>query len=173
MNNKKIKVMNLAAPCGIYCGTCRQYLVLQKNLLQERGFKRGCEGCRIRNKNCTFIKKDCAKIRKMESNFCFECEEFPCANLIDLNDIYIEEREMEVFIGKKVYEKLIALSKGNNSFKDVGNAFIELFKIRKMTFPMGSIFKELESFITLFDGKPERYEAFIELCPECKLPKSR
>ena len=90
MRKKKIKEINLAAPCGIYCGTCRQYLVLKKNLLEERGFKRGCEGCRIRNKNCKFIKKDCAKIRNNKSDFCFECEEFPCANLIDLSDIYVE-----------------------------------------------------------------------------------
>ncbi|NVM00767.1 MAG: DUF3795 domain-containing protein [Candidatus Helarchaeota archaeon] len=90
MNEKKIKEMNLAAPCGMYCGTCRQYLVLKKNLLKERGFKRGCEGCRIRNKNCVFLRKFCAKIRKKEIDFCFECEEFPCENRKKIDDIYSE-----------------------------------------------------------------------------------
>ena len=28
----------LAAPCGLYCGTCRQYLLLKKDLLEERGY---------------------------------------------------------------------------------------------------------------------------------------
>ncbi|MFX0138614.1 MAG: DUF3795 domain-containing protein [Candidatus Hodarchaeota archaeon] len=90
MDEKKIKEMNLAAPCGMYCGTCRQYLVLKKNLLEERGFKRGCEGCRVRNKNCTFLRKFCAKIRKKEIDFCFECEEFPCEDRKRIDDIYSE-----------------------------------------------------------------------------------
>ena len=90
MNEQKIKEMNLAAPCGMYCGTCRQYLALKKNLLEEKGFKRGCEGCRVRNKNCTFIRKFCAKIRKKEIDFCFECEEFPCEGRKRIDDIYIE-----------------------------------------------------------------------------------
>ena len=45
---------NLAAPCGIYCGACRQYLLWKKDLLEERGYKMGCKGCRIRNKNFAF-----------------------------------------------------------------------------------------------------------------------
>jgi len=78
--------INLAAPCGIYCGACRQYLLKKKDLLEERGYKQGCDGCRIRNKNCAFIRRDCSAIRKKEFNFCYECNDFPCDNLemIDL-----------------------------------------------------------------------------------------
>ena len=79
---------NLAAPCGIYCGACRQYLVLKKNQLKQRGFKRGCEGCRIRNKNCVFIRRDCPALKKNQIEYCYECEMFPCQNLQKMDDLY-------------------------------------------------------------------------------------
>jgi len=79
---------NLATPCGIYCGACRQYLMKKKNILEERGFKQGCDGCRIRNKNCAHIKKDCEWYKKKKVQFCYECDEFPCAKLVRLDDIY-------------------------------------------------------------------------------------
>ena len=72
---------NLAAPCGLYCGTCRQFLLRKKDLLEERGYKTGCKGCRIRNKKCAFIRRDCPTLRKQEVEFCYECEKFPCQNL--------------------------------------------------------------------------------------------
>lgn len=81
---------NLAAPCGIFCGACRQYLVLKKDLLEERGFKKGCEGCRIRHKNCVFIRRDCPALRKNELQYCYECENFPCQNLKKIDKLYRE-----------------------------------------------------------------------------------
>lgn len=82
------KEINLAAPCGMYCGTCRHYLARSKGLLKERGLKHGCEGCRIKDKNCAWIKKDCVSLRKKEIDFCFECKEFPCMNLKKLDQRY-------------------------------------------------------------------------------------
>ena len=79
---------NLAAPCGVYCGACRSYLLLKKDLLEERGYKSGCNGCRIRNKKCSYIKRDCALIRKNEIEFCYECNTFPCSNLKRLDEMY-------------------------------------------------------------------------------------
>ncbi|MFW9876521.1 MAG: DUF3795 domain-containing protein [Candidatus Thorarchaeota archaeon] len=81
---------NLAAPCGIYCGACRQYLPWKKDLLEERGYKMGCKGCRTRNKNCTFIRKDCYALRKNELDYCYECEQFPCQNLQKIDSQYQE-----------------------------------------------------------------------------------
>ena len=81
---------NLAAPCGIYCGFCRQYLVLKKDQLKQRGFKLGCKGCRIRNKNCAFIRRDCVALKKKELEFCHECEKFPCQKLNILDSQYQE-----------------------------------------------------------------------------------
>jgi len=82
---------NLAAPCGIYCGACRQYLLLKKNLLEERGYKTGCKGCRIRNKKCAFIRRDCALLRNKEISFCYECDEFPCQKLQKIDSQYQEK----------------------------------------------------------------------------------
>ena len=81
---------NLAAPCGVYCGACRSYLLFKKDLFKERGYKSGCRGCRIRNKNCSFIKKDCIYIRKNEIEFCYECENFPCLKLKTLDEKYVK-----------------------------------------------------------------------------------
>ena len=81
---------NLAAPCGIYCGFCRQYLLWKKDLLEERGYKVGCKGCRIRNKNCAFIRRDCLALKKKELDYCYECEQFPCQKLQKIDSQYQE-----------------------------------------------------------------------------------
>ena len=76
---------NLAAPCGMYCGGCRQFLE------REKGFKKGCEGCRVRHKNCAFIRRDCLPIRDGTFLFCFECGHFPCDNLKRMEKKYNEK----------------------------------------------------------------------------------
>jgi hypothetical protein len=81
MSHHKFSEINLAGPCGIYCGTCRHYLARAKGLLKEKNLKHGCRGCRIQDKNCAWVKRDCAFIRKKQIVFCFECQDFPCANL--------------------------------------------------------------------------------------------
>ncbi|MFX1453947.1 MAG: DUF3795 domain-containing protein [Promethearchaeota archaeon] len=97
---------NLAAPCGIYCGACRQYLLLKKDLLEERGFKVGCRGCRIRNKNCAFIRRDCPALRKKELDYCYECEHFPCQNLQRIDSQYRERWSVNMIENlKRIEEK--------------------------------------------------------------------
>ena len=81
---------NLAAPCGIYCGMCRSYLLKKKGMLEQRGYKQGCDGCRIRFKKCAFIRRDCPVLLKKEIDFCFECEKFPCQNLKKVDKTYRE-----------------------------------------------------------------------------------
>jgi hypothetical protein len=92
---------NLAAPCGIFCGACRQYLLLKKDLLEKRGYKIGCKGCRIRNKNCAFIRRDCQVLRKKEIEFCFECDKFPCQNLKNLDKNYQENYYLSPIVNLK------------------------------------------------------------------------
>ncbi len=87
--SKSPTAFELTAPCGLYCGSCRQYLAKSEGLLEKTGLKQGCDGCRIRDKNCTFIKRDCKSLKTKELDFCFECESFPCENLQKLNEIYI------------------------------------------------------------------------------------
>ena len=87
---------NLAAPCGLYCGACRHYLVKKKNMMEERGFKKGCDGCRIRNKNCAFIKRDCKAYKTNKIQYCFECKDFPCENLHKMDDTYQERYHLSM-----------------------------------------------------------------------------
>ena len=83
--------INLAAPCGVYCGACRSYLLEKKNLFEEKGRKAGCNGCRIRHKKCAFIRRDCPALWKKEIDFCYECDKFPCQKLQKLDSRYQEK----------------------------------------------------------------------------------
>ncbi len=91
MNRDISLELNLAAPCGFYCGTCRHYLARTKGLLGEKKLKHGCRGCRIQDKNCAWVKKDCVLLRKKQIDFCFECKDFPCANLKKLDERHIRD----------------------------------------------------------------------------------
>ena len=81
MSHQKFLEINLAGPCGFYCGTCRHYLARAKGLLKEKNLKHGCQGCRLQDKKCAWVKRDCALLRKKQIAFCYECKDFPCANL--------------------------------------------------------------------------------------------
>ena len=97
---------NLAAPCGIYCGACRQYLLWKKDLLEERGYKMGCKGCRIRNKNCAFIRRDCPALKKKELDYCYECEQFPCQKLQKIDSLYQERYSVNMVENLKRIEEI-------------------------------------------------------------------
>lgn len=101
---------SLIAPCGMNCAICYAYL-RQKN---------SCPGCRFFNakepvsiawckiRNCEFVKDNKVK-------FCFECDNFPCNNLKNLdkryrtkynmseieNLEYIKKNGIRKFIGKE------------------------------------------------------------------------
>lgn len=76
----------LVAPCGINCRYCEAYLLRLRGMTRNR--YQGCAGCRARNKQCAFIKKRCEKIRDQEIDFCYECEVFPCENLVKIEERY-------------------------------------------------------------------------------------
>jgi len=97
---------NLAAPCGIYCGACRQYLLWKKDLLEERGYKIGCKGCRIRNKNCAFIRRYCPALKKKELDYCYECEQFPCQKLQKIDSLYRERYSVNMVENLKRIEEI-------------------------------------------------------------------
>ncbi|UCF62513.1 MAG: DUF3795 domain-containing protein [Anaerolineaceae bacterium] len=96
MSHQRFHEINLAGPCGFYCGTCRHYLARSKGLLKEKNLKHGCKGCRIQDKNCTWIKRDCALIRKGQIAFCFECHDFPCANHKSLNERHLRDDAVDL-----------------------------------------------------------------------------
>lgn len=97
---------NLAAPCGVYCGACRQYLLGKKDMLEKRGYKQGCEGCRIRNKNCAFIRRACSALRKKELEYCYECENFPCNNLEKIDATYVDRYNVSLINNLKRLQEI-------------------------------------------------------------------
>jgi hypothetical protein len=86
---------NLAAACGLYCGSCGIYLatlekdtekLLQYAIVLNQSFDETfCDGCRADRKSvhcskmCSFIK--C--IFEKGIDFCGACPEFPCKELTD------------------------------------------------------------------------------------------
>lgn len=97
----------LIAPCGMNCGICYAYL-REKNK---------CPGCRFFNakipvsvarckiKNCEVIKNGSVK-------FCFECKNYPCKNLKNLDKRYRTKYSMSEidnleYIKKKGIRKFV------------------------------------------------------------------
>jgi hypothetical protein len=74
---------SLIAPCGMNCGTCMAYL----------RDKNKCCGCLqdSLNKPKTRLHcriKNCEKLDKTTSKFCYECDTFPCKRLQQLDKRY-------------------------------------------------------------------------------------
>jgi hypothetical protein len=57
----------LATPCGLYCGSCRYYMVEE------------CGGCGSEDRQGCEILKCCREERNLR--FCAECDDFPCDRL--------------------------------------------------------------------------------------------
>ena len=73
----------LIAQCGMNCSVCIAYL---------RG-KNKCPGCRLFNKSepVTIAKcriKNCTAFKRSKSKFCFECKEFPCKLIKQMDKRY-------------------------------------------------------------------------------------
>ena len=82
--------ITLVSPCGGYCGDCPAYKVKAEPSWGEVLIKKfnwkgiPCEGCRPLKGKCQFVEGTCetyACIDKRGHDFCFECEDFPCAKL--------------------------------------------------------------------------------------------
>lgn len=71
------------APCGMNCRICEAYQREKnqcKGCRSDRGYKaKSCSRCLIRN--CTVIKSN-------KTSFCFECDQFPCQKLKQLDKRY-------------------------------------------------------------------------------------
>jgi hypothetical protein len=96
MSHPDYHAINLAGPCGFYCGTCRHYLARAKGLLKEKNLKHGCQGCRAQDKKCAWVKRDCVLLRKNQVAFCYECQEFPCANLQELDRRHVQDDQISL-----------------------------------------------------------------------------
>jgi hypothetical protein len=85
----KFPVTNsLIAACGMNCGICMAYL-RQKNR---------CSGCRGSDDNKPITRLECKikKCDKSDSEFCFDCEEFPCKRLKNLDKRYRSKYKMSM-----------------------------------------------------------------------------
>lgn len=84
----RLMTREMIAPCGMNCSLCVSHQAL-KNDLNSQGFnKRYCPGCLPRGKNCTFLSKHCRLLAKGSVRFCFECSDYPCTRLRDLDSRY-------------------------------------------------------------------------------------
>lgn len=91
----------LVSRCGLWCGACRTYLIQKKDLFEEKGYKRGCKGCWIQDKNCAFLKKKCPALRNGKIDYCFECETLPCEHLKNIDDKYREKYNISLIANLK------------------------------------------------------------------------
>jgi hypothetical protein len=78
----------LIAPCGMNCGLCKSYLAYSRGVPAKKGEVSHCSGCRVRGKNCAFIKRDCPRKVGTQIQSCLECSEMPCQRLSRLDEHY-------------------------------------------------------------------------------------
>ncbi len=86
----------LIAPCGLDCFNCEMY---EDNISEQMaammskafGLKQedvACRGCRVEKQN-KYVNIPCATYncaQEKSVEFCFECDTFPCANLMPARD---------------------------------------------------------------------------------------
>jgi ribosomal protein S27AE len=82
-NTSIIFVESIIAPCGMNCGTCIAYMRP----------KNKCPGCwaddKTKHKACVqCIIKNCNNLKNTESKFCYDCAEYPCKRLRQLDKRY-------------------------------------------------------------------------------------
>jgi hypothetical protein len=73
------------APCGMNCEICVAFFGYT---LKGEKRKHRCSTCRSRESQCAFIKRECDKLATKQVDYCFECTDFPCANLRTLDKRY-------------------------------------------------------------------------------------
>ncbi len=84
MHEEKL-ASELIAPCGMNCGICVSFLGYT---IEGKKRKHVCVSCRSRSHQCAFLKQRCDKLAAKHIEYCFECTDFPCANLRALDKRY-------------------------------------------------------------------------------------
>ncbi len=93
---KKSFRQKLVAPCGMNCNVCSGYLALKCDLKSNGVRMSYCTGCRPRDKKCSFLKKTCNNLMNHTVQFCYECKEFPCEKLKQIDRRYKENFRMSL-----------------------------------------------------------------------------
>jgi len=86
----------LIAPCGMNCALCISYLAMKIDLNTQGFSRRYCPGCRPRGKHCTFMKSHCSLVGKGLVQYCYECNDYPCARLKALDKRYRSKYHMSM-----------------------------------------------------------------------------
>ena len=91
----------LIAPCGMNCGICMAYLRKERR----------CPGCRgdDTSKSASHLKciiKNCEVIKTNKSGFCFECAEYPCRRLRQLDKRYRTKYAMSMIENLESIKKI-------------------------------------------------------------------
>jgi hypothetical protein len=100
MNN--VSDQELIAQCGMNCGICVSFFGYAVN---GRKRKNACIGCRLRDKLCTFLKKQCDNLSNKKVEYCFDCVDFPCGNLKKLDNRYKIKYRMSMIENLKYIKK--------------------------------------------------------------------
>lgn len=87
MDTTTIKAVDVA-PCGLVCTLCHAYAAKGHNIPRKQFAITHCAGCRVRGKECAYIKKQCERLMKQEVEFCFQCPDFPCERLTRMDARY-------------------------------------------------------------------------------------
>jgi len=69
----------MVAPCGMNCNLC--------SWVQDPA-KPDCPGCRPRGRGCVHKKGLCDRLARREIDFCYRCDDFPCASLMSVEARY-------------------------------------------------------------------------------------
>jgi hypothetical protein len=96
----------LIAPCGMNCGICKSYLAFSRGVPKANGKVSHCSGCRVRGKNCAFIKRNCPRKAGKNPKSCLECADMPCRGLNHLDQHYRARYDMSMVENlKEIKEK--------------------------------------------------------------------
>ena len=87
---------DLVAPCGMDCGICSGHLALVHDVRGKGVRMTYCRGCRPRDKQCAFLKRGCELLREGRVGFCFECPDYPCTRLEQLDERYRKNFKMSM-----------------------------------------------------------------------------
>lgn len=84
------------APCGMNCSLCISFQFREQDL-NKKGFHRSyCPGCIPRGKHCTHMANRCPSMANGEFRFCFECPQYPCSSLKNLDKRYRTKYHMSM-----------------------------------------------------------------------------
>lgn len=87
---------NLIAYCGMDCALCRSYQV-NVHKLNDKGFHyKTCPGCKPRGLGCLHMADSCEIIGQGKIDYCFNCDQFPCKRLKNLDKRYRTKYHMSM-----------------------------------------------------------------------------